>query len=788
MTEPDVSLRRVLPIADQPFSGLVTYDAKDPATSFPPIEPLRPPAGAPNVLIVLIDDCGFGASSAFGGPIATPTFERLAAGGLKYTRFHTTALCSPTRSALLTGRNHHSVGMAGITEGATSAPGNSSIWPNTMAPLAKIVQLNGYSTAQFGKCHEVPVWETSPMGPFRQWPTGMGFEHFYGFIGGETNQYAPAIYRDTVPVEPEKTAEEGYHFTEDMTDHAIDWVRQQKALMPDKPFFVYFAPGATHAPHHVPTEWSDEYRGRFDQGWDRVREETFARQKELGVIPEEAELTARHAEIQAWNEIADDLKPVLARQMEVYAGFLAHTDHHVGRLIDALAELEVLDDTLVFCIIGDNGASAEGQPHGTFNEMISLNGAAAIETTEFMRARIDKFGTPEAYNHYAVGWAHAMDTPYQWTKQIASHWGGTRNGTIVQWTNRIAARREVRHQFHHVIDVARTVLEVAGLPEPTSVNGVAQQPFEGVSMTYTFAEPEAPDRHLTQYFEMAGNRGIYHQGWSAVTKHRTPWEFHVQMPAFDDDVWELYGPDDWTQAHDVAGDHPDKLHELQRLFIMEAGRYNVFPLDDRSVERFNPDLAGRPTLIHGTRQLLFSGMGRLSENSVLNIKNKSHSVTANLTIPDVGAAGVIVAQGGAFGGWALYVHDGRLAYCYNTFGVERYKTYSDQPLPRGDHQVRMEFTYDGGGLAKGGNVELYLDGANVGTGRVESTQPMVFSADETTDVGTDSATPVSDDYTPKDSLFNGRIHWIELDLDDDGRDADHLVTPEERLRIAMTRQ
>jgi arylsulfatase len=788
MTEPDVSLRRVLPIADQPFSGLVTYDAKDPATSFPPIEPLRPPAGAPNVLIVLIDDCGFGASSAFGGPIATPTFERLAAGGLKYTRFHTTALCSPTRSALLTGRNHHSVGMAGITEGATSAPGYSSIWPNTMAPLAKIVQLNGYSTAQFGKCHEVPVWETSPMGPFRQWPTGMGFEHFYGFIGGETNQYAPAIYRDTVPVEPEKTAEEGYHFTEDMTDHAIDWVRQQKALMPDKPFFVYFAPGATHAPHHVPTEWSDEYRGRFDQGWDRVREETFARQKELGVIPEEAELTARHAEIQAWNEIADDLKPVLARQVEVYAGFLAHTDHHVGRLIDALAELEVLDDTLVFCIIGDNGASAEGQPHGTFNEMISLNGAAAIETTEFMRARIDKFGTPEAYNHYAVGWAHAMDTPYQWTKQIASHWGGTRNGTIVQWTNRIAARREVRHQFHHVIDVARTVLEVAGLPEPTSVNGVAQQPFEGVSMTYTFAEPEAPDRHLTQYFEMAGNRGIYHQGWSAVTKHRTPWEFHVQMPAFDDDVWELYGPDDWTQAHDVAGDHPDKLHELQRLFIMEAGRYNVVPLDDRSVERFNPDLAGRPTLIHGTRQLLFSGMGRLSENSVLNIKNKSHSVTANLTIPDVGAAGVIVAQGGAFGGWALYVHDGRLAYCYNTFGVERYKTYSDQPLPRGDHQVRMEFTYDGGGLAKGGNVELYLDGANVGTGRVESTQPMVFSADETTDVGTDSATPVSDDYTPKDSLFNGRIHWIELDLDDDGRDADHLVTPEERLRIAMTRQ
>ncbi len=412
--------RDVLPIPDKPYQGLLTYDAKDPASNFPPIAPIRPPAGAPNVLIVLLDDVGFGASSAFGGPCATPTAERLANEGLKYNRFHTTALCSPTRAALLTGRNHHSVGMGGITELATSAPGYTSVIPNSTAPLAEMLKLNGYSTAQFGKCHEVPVWETSPMGPFRQWPTGQGFEHFYGFIGGETNQYAPAIYRDTVPIEPEHGDDEDYHFGEDMTDHTIDWIRQQKALMPDKPFFAYYAPGATHAPHHVPPVWSDKYKGNFDQGWDVLREQTLARQKELGVIPDDAELTERPEEIPAWDDMPEDLKPVLARQMEIYAGFLEHTDHQVGRLIDALEDLEILDDTLVFYIIGDNGASAEGTINGTFNEMLSLNGAFDIETPEFMAARIDNFGGPEAYNHFAVGWAHAMDTPYQWTKQVAS--------------------------------------------------------------------------------------------------------------------------------------------------------------------------------------------------------------------------------------------------------------------------------------------------------------------------------------------------------------------------------
>ncbi|MGH2609324.1 MAG: arylsulfatase, partial [Tepidiformaceae bacterium] len=752
------------------------------------IVPLRPPEGAPNVLIVLIDDCGFGASSAFGGPINTPNFERLAKDGLKYTRFHTTALCSPTRAALLSGRNHHTVGMGGITEIATSAPGYNSMRPNTCAPLAETLKLNGYSTAQFGKCHEVPVWQTSPLGPFDNWPTGSGFEHFYGFIGGETNQYAPAIYRDTVPVEPDRTPEEGYHFTEDMTDRAIEWVREQKALMADKPFFVYYAPGATHAPHHVPPEWSAKYKGKFDQGWDKLREETIARQKKLDVIPANADLTARPKEIPAWEEMPKDLKPVLARQMEVYAGFLEHTDHHVGRLLDSLDDLGILDDTLVYCIVGDNGASAEGDIHGCFNELINLNGANALQTTEFMVSRIDDFGTPNAYNHYAVGWAHAMDTPYQWTKQVASHWGGTRNGTIVRWPRGIKAKGEIRNQFHHVIDVAPTVLEAAGLPEPTIVHGVLQRPMEGVSMKYSFDKGNAKDRHTTQYFEMFVNRGIYHEGWTAVTRHSTPWDPTTPLPALEDDVWELYDTSkDWTQAHDVASKHPEKLADLRRLFLIEAAKYNVLPLDDRRVERFNADIAGRPQLIRGDQQILFGGMGRLSENSIVVLKNKSHAVTAEVVVPKGGAHGVIVAQGGAFGGWSLYANGGGPTYCYNLFGLKRFTVEGKKPLPEGQHQVRMEFDYDGGGLGKGGNVRLFLDGTKVGEGRVDATVPMAFSADETTDVGHDSATPVSDDpdgATP----FTGRVRWIQLDLGDDANDADHLISDEERFKIAMARQ
>ncbi len=788
VNQSDKLSRTILPIPDREHVCLTTYDAKDPDTQFPPIEPLRPPKGAPNVLIVLLDDVGFAASSAFGGVISTPTAERLAKGGLKFNRFHTTALCSPTRQAMLTGRNHHSVNMAGVCEIATSAPGYTSVLPKDKAPLAMTLKLNGYSTAQFGKCHEVPVWETSPMGPFDQWPSGGGgFEYFYGFLGGETNQFYPAIYEGTTPIEPDKTPEEGYHFTEDMTNKAIKWARQQKALMPDKPFFMYFAPGACHAPHHVPKDWIDKYKGKFDQGWDKLREEIFARQKELGVIPGNAELTRRPEEIPAWDQMPKELKPILARQMEIYAAFLEHTDHHVGRLVDALKDLGVLGDTLVMYIIGDNGASAEGTLNGSFNEMAMLNGMSGVETVEFMKSKIDEFGGPKAYNHYAVGWAHAMDTPYQWTKQVASHWGGTRNGTIVHWPNGIKAKGEIRSQFHHVIDVAPTILEAAGLPAPTIVNSVQQAPLEGFSMRYAFDDAKAAERHETQYFEMAGNRGIYHKGWTAVTRHSTPWDVSKPPPAFDDDVWELYDTSkDWTQAQNIAKDHPQKLRDLQRLFLIEATKYSVLPLDDRRFERFNPDIAGRPQLIKGKTQILFGGMGRLTESSLVNIKNKSYSLTAEVVVPTAGAKGVIIAQGGAFNGWSLYAKDGKLKYCYNLLGIKLFYAESNQAIPAGQHQVRMEFKYDGGGLAKGGNALLYLDGKKIGEGRVETTVPMIFSADETCDIGKGTGSAVSPDYDPKDNEFSGEVNWVQIDLEKDSHD--HLISAEERFKVAMARQ
>ena len=779
--------RSILPIPDRPHVGLTTYDAKDPDTKYPPIRELRPPAGAPNVLVILIDDAGFGSSSAFGGPCKTPNFEKLAAEGLRYTRFHTTALCSPTRQALLTGRNHHSAGMGCITELATSAPGYNSLCPNTKAALAMTLKLNGYSTAQFGKCHEVPVWQTSPLGPFDHWPIGGGgFEYFYGFIGGETNQWYPGLYNGTLPVEPPGTPEEGYHLTEDLADKAIAWVRQQKALMPDKPFFMYFAPGATHAPHHVPKEWADKYKGKFAHGWDKQREITFKKQKELGVVPQDAELTKRHAEIPAWDEMDPKLKPVLEREMEVYAGFMEHVDHHVGRVIDAIKNLGIMDDTLIFLIVGDNGASAEGTLQGSINENFIFNGMASIETPEYLISRLDKLGTPETYNHYAVGWAWAMDTPYQWTKQVASHWGGTRNGTIVHWPKGVKEKAGIRSQFCHVIDVGPTILEAAGIPEPTVVNSVMQSPMEGKSMLYSFNDAKAPERREVQYFEMFGNRGIYYKGWSAVTKHRTPWLTGATVP-FDQDNWELYdGSKDWSQAHDLSKQMPEKLRELQRLWLIEATKYNVIPLDDRSVERFNADMAGRPTLIKGNSQLLFAGMGRLSENSVLNIKNKSWSVTAEVETPTSGAEGVIIHQGGKFGGWSLYAKAGKAKFAYNFLGLKFFTTEAEKPIPAGQHQVRMEFKYDGGGLAKGGNVALYYDGKKTGEGRVDATEPMTFSADESCDIGHDTGTNVSPEYTTETSEFNGKIKWVQIDLGADSHD--HLITPEQRLHIAMTRQ
>ena len=781
--------RSILPIPDRVYDGPVYDDAKDPRAVFEPIAPIRPPAGAPNVLVILLDDVGFGAASAFGGPCRTPTAERLAGNGLSFSRFHTTALCAPTRQALLTGRNHHAVGMGAITEIATAAPGYTSVRPQSAAPLAEVLRLNGFATAQFGKCHEVPVWQTSTVGPFDAWPTGGGgFEHFYGFLGGETNQYAPALYSGTTPVEQATTPEEGYHFTEDMTDRAIGWVRQLTALTPDRPFFLYYAPGATHAPHHVPLEWADKYRGEFDDGWDALRERSFAEQKRRGVVPQDAVLTERHDEIPAWDDMPAELRPVLARQMEVYAGFLEHTDHHIGRLVDALEDLEVLDNTLVFYIVGDNGASAEGNINGSFNEYLFFNGAAALETPEFLTSRMGELGTPAAYNHFSVGWAHAMDTPYQWTKQVASHWGGTRNGTVVHWPKGIGSTG-VRHQFHHVIDIAPTVLDVAGIPHPEQVNGADQAPIHGVSMRYAFDDEQARDRHTTQYFEIAGNRGIYHEGWTAVTKHATPWIAMAELPAFVDDVWELYSPDDWTQSNDLAATMPEKLRELQEVFLVEARTYNVLPLDDRRVERFDAAVAGRPTLIQGRKQILYGGMSRLTEATTLNVKNVSHAVAADIEVPEGGATGVIIAQGGAFGGWSLYLrHDGVPVYCYNLMGLQLTKVAGTEPLGAGGHRVVMSFAYDGGGPALGGDITLSVDGVAVAEGRLERTVPLVFSLDESCDVGLDGGLPVSDDYRSESSGFTGTVRTVLLELADGESDFNHLIDPQLRLSVALARQ
>ncbi|MBM4554837.1 sulfatase-like hydrolase/transferase [Rhodococcus hoagii] len=780
--------RQILPIPDRTHAGTVLYDAKDPDSRFTPLRPLRPPDGSPNVLIVLLDDVGFGASSAFGGPAQTPTAQRLADDGLKYTRFHTTALCSPTRAALLTGRNHHTVGMGSITEMATAAPGYTSVRPDTCAPLAEILKLNGYATAHVGKCHEVPIWETSPVGPFDRWPSpGNGFEYFYGFLGGETDQWYPTLHEGTGRVEPWGTPEEGYHLTEDLADKAIAWVRQQKVLTPDKPFFLYFAPGATHAPHHVPQQWAQRYRGRFDDGWDVLRERIFARQKELGVVPADAELTRRHDAIPAWDEMDERLLPVLRRQMENYAGFLEHTDHQVGRVVEEIDRIGALDDTLVFYVIGDNGASAEGTLQGTSNELISLNGMAGIETPEFLLGALDKLGGPDSSPHYAVGWAHAMDTPYQWTKQVASHWGGTRNGTVVHWPRGFAARGEVRNQFHHVVDVAPTVLAAAGIPAPTTVNGVRQHPLEGVDMAYSFHDAAAPERHVTQYFEMLGNRGIYHRGWSAVTKHRTPW----QIPggpgiAFDDDVWELYdGAADWTQARDLAKEYPERLRELQRLFLIEATRYNVLPLDDRTFDRVLPGLSGKPRLVPGNRQVLLPGMQALLEMHIVNCRNRSWSLTAQVDVPDGGARGVILNLGGHAGGWSFYFRDGRPTFCYNLFGIERSYIRAPDTVGVGLHQVRSEFAYDGGGLGKGGTVTLFVDGTAVAEGRVERTEPIGFGY-EFSDVGRDSLSTVTPEYPTGDNAFTGRIDWVQIEAGEDGHD--HLVDPGDVVRVAMYRQ
>lgn len=752
--------RTILPIPEPKRPPIVEIDARK--AKAPPRFEVKAPKGAPNVVIVLIDDMGFGQSSAFGGPIHMPNCEKLAKNGLKYNRFHTTALCSPTRMALLTGRNHHSCNTGSIMETATAFPGNSGNRPNNIAPMAEMLRLNGYSTAAFGKYHETPVWEVSPSGPTDRWPTRSGFDKFYGFIGGETNQWAPLIYDGLTKIEPPKNA--NYHFTTDMTNQAIEWTRYQKALTPDKPFFVYFATGATHAPHHAPKEWVAKYKGKFDRGWDKLREETLERQKRLGVVPPGTKLAPKPEAIKDWDKLTADEKKLFARQMEVFAGFGEHTDHEIGRLVNAIEDMGQMDNTLFFYIVGDNGASAEGGMVGLFNEGTYFNGVA--EKIGDLLKKIDDLGGPMSYNHYAAGWAVAGDTPFSWTKQVAANFGGTRNGMVVHWPKGIKAKGEIRSQFHHVIDIAPTVLEACGLPEPKEVNGTKQRPLEGVSMVYTLDDAKAKDRHHTQYFEIFCNRAIYHDGWVAGTVHRAPWESRSRVDSFDKDKWELYHvAEDFSQANDLAAEKPEKLRELQALFLKEAAKYHVLPLDDRLLERLNAALVGRPDVMGSrTKLTVYEGMTGMMENVFINVKNRSHTITAQVDTPKLGANGVILCQGGRFGGWSLYTKDGKVSYVYNFVGLERYTITSAEPLPAGKTTIRFEFAYDGGKPGSGGKGTIFVNGKKAAEGRIEHTNGYIFSADETADVGQDDATPVTEDYKERDNKFTGKIEKVTIDL------------------------
>jgi arylsulfatase A-like enzyme len=751
--------RTSLPIQEPKRPTYSELDARD--VKAPPRFEVKAPAGAPNVVIVLIDDIGFGGPSTFGGPIRTPTFDSLAANGLRLNNFHTTALCSPTRVALKSGRNHHSANAGSIMETATAFPGNTGQIPNSVAPLAEMLRLNGYSTGAFGKWHETAAWETSVSGPFDRWPTHQGFDKFYGFIGGETDQWYPLIYDGVKKIDPPKMKD--YHFSVDMTNQTINWVKAQQSMTPDKPFFVYYATGAVHAPHHVPKEWADKYKGQFDKGWDQIRIETLARQKKLGVVPANTKLADRPEDLKAWKALPEDQRRLFARQAEVFAGFLEHTDDQIGRLKKALEDINEFDNTLFIYIAGDNGTSAEGGFVGMYNEMTYFNGVE--EKVEDLIPLIDKWGGPDTFPHMSAGWAVAFDTPFKWTKQVASDFGGTRNGVVISWPKGIQEKGGLRSQFSHVIDIAPTVLEAAGLPEPKSVNGVVQTPLEGASLVYAFNDAKAAERHTTQYFEMFGNRGIYNDGWFARTIHRAPWQTQ-NLPKLTSDVWELYNAKtDFALTNNLAAKEPEKLKTLQALFMTEARRYNVLPIDDRTIERTNPALAGRPDVLGDRKTLtLYEGMEGMLENTFMNIKNKSSRVTAKLDVP-TGASGAIIAQGGKFGGWSLYMKDGKPSYTYNFLGLSRYTVTAPNTLPAGPATVAADFAYDGGGAGKGGKLTLYVNGTAVAEGRVEKTQPNIFSADETADVGIDNQTPVAVGIgIGTDTRFNGKIDEITLEL------------------------
>jgi arylsulfatase A-like enzyme len=715
------------------------------------------PKGAPNVLVILIDDMGFGVSEAFGGPVSTPCMDNLAANGLKYNCFHTTALCSPTRVALLTGYNHHSNNMGCIGEAATTMPGYTSVRPQTITPMAEVLRQNGYNTAAFGKYHETPPWEISIAGPQDRWPTRSGFEKFYGFIGGETNQWAPLIYDGNTLVETPE--DPNYHFTTDMTNQAISWVRFQKALAPDKPFFIYYAPGATHAPHHVAQEWIDKYKGKFDQGWDKMRELILERQKKLGIVPQNTKLAPKPVDIKDWDKLSADEKKLFTRQMEVYAGFAEQTDYEAGRLISTLKELGVMDNTIIVFIAGDNGASAEGQMNGMYSEMTYFSGVP--ETVPDMLKHYNEWGSPSTYPHFAAGWAVAMDAPFSYTKQVASDFGGVRNGMIIQWPAGIKAKGELRTQFGHVIDIAPTIYEVTKIPAPTTVNGIQQDPIEGTSLAYTFNDAGAAGKHKVQYFEMFGNRAVYQDGWLARTIHRPAWSqkpFHT----LKEDKWELYNTnEDFSLANDLSAQNPDKLKEMQGLFMEEAEKYHVLPLDDRLLERTNAEMMGRPTIMGGRNSVTYGeGMKGMGVDIFIDLRNTAYAITSEVAV-DAKGNGVIVCQGGRFGGLAFYLRDGKPAFSYNYLGMESTQIIAAEALKPGNYKLVYDFKYDGGGLGKGGVGTISVNGKKVAEKRIEKTQPGIFSVDDLADIGVDDGTHVAD--YGKSSKFNGQINYVTIE-------------------------
>ena len=746
-----------LPRPPRPFAGRAERLVADSEPA--PLELDRAPHDAPNVVVIMLDDVGFGTFGTFGGPVPTPVLDELARNGLKYNQFHTTALCSPTRAALLTGRQHHSVHMGGIPEGANTFPGYDSVIPKSAASVAEILKQNGYATGCFGKWHLTPVWEQGPAGPFDRWPTGMGFERFYGILNAESSQYEPPVYDQTTPVFPYVDRDD-YHLTEDLIDASIRWVDQVRSTNPGRPFFLYLPTPAVHTPHHVPAEWIERFRGRFDNGWDDLREEIYRRQLEMGIIPAGTKLSDRPDVIPAWSDYPDRYKPVASRLMEVFAAFLAHTDHHIGRLLAHLDEIGARENTLVVYITGDNGASAEGTLHGAWSAPTFQNGVP--EDPEWLLEHMDDFGSARCENHFNIGWAWAMDSPFQWMKQVASHFGGTRNGMVISWPERITGSG-LRSQFHHVVDVAPTILAAAGIEYPSAVNGVAQDPVDGVPMNYSFDAPDAPSTRTTQYFEILGNRAIYHDGWIASCYHgRPPWVRFVSLD-FDgpQEKWELYDlTTDFSQSIDLADRHPDVLQRLQQIFDDEARRCNVYPLRDPGSLRMGARAI--PTAIGSTTKMSYNTSHvRIPEPIVVNLKNCSFRIEAKLEITSERPTGVVCCQGGNMAGWSLYFDEtSRPTYLYNAFGHEMSFARS-APLAPGSHVLTVEFAYDGG-LGAGGVAYLSIDGAAVDSCRIERTIPVVFSmSGETFDVGLDTGSPVGP--YPHVFAFTDRIVEVTLE-------------------------